>query len=323
MNTKKLSFFVGAFLASLASNAVTPVFQAYSNGSMMYAFDYNAARTGVAVQVRNKDKPDEPWTTLNGTFSAKWNTTKYALWTFRTNFSHTLEVRIAEITSSGTGDFDAVDDVLCTMPLMGDILTSSSSIGPYAFDGLFNITDTQWAGYDFGSVKRISKIRYIFRFDTGALGWSSRWAGSSFQVASDASFSDASNVATVTTAGYTIDHMQEIEFNPPIETRYIRHWDDSHSSLCECEFISPDFNACIPAPEIADYTFYQTNLVISWSIPAIYAQLSNVLERARSEEGPWTEVSRVLFPGETMCHTDMTAKVGLKYFYRRATPRTS
>lgn len=304
--------------AALYSHAIEPVFQTYANGSIMYAFNYNANRTGIIVEVRDANDANAPWTQLSGTFTKNWNSgSLYAHWTFTTNFSNRLAARIAETTSEGQGEFHDVDDIISTFSTKGTLLTSDSSRGPAAFDGKLNVVDTTYTGYDFGSIKRISKIRYIFRFDVGIFRWESRWVNSTFQTASDSSFSDATTIATITKDGYSIDHMNEITFEPPLETRYIRHYAKSgFSSLSECEFISPDMQYQFPAPKIDDYTFHQTNLVLSWSIPAMYAQLSNVVERARSADGPWTEVSRVFLPGETMCYTDLTAKVGLKYYYR-------
>lgn len=310
---KRILFAMAVFLVAFVARAVTPAFQDYSNGTMMYAFPYDANRTGVSVQVRPKADPSAPWATLNGSFS-RWNS--YSVWTFKTNFVAPLSVQIADVTSSGTGAYDVADDAVCTIAIAGTTLASTSG---NPFNGLFDSAESNCAGRDFGRVRRIGKIRYIFRFDSGATTFDSRWGNSVFEIASDASFSDARTVATVTADGYSIARMQEIEFSPPLETRYIRHrstqGNPAYSSLCECEFISPDLPE-LPDPTFEPYSPWQTNLIVNWTIPPVYGQLSNVLERARNADGPWTAVTPWHFAGETFAYTDTATKVSLKYCYR-------
>lgn len=320
-----------AAVAALSVYAVKPAFQDYANGGMLYAFPYDANRTGVSVQVKGEGETE--WTTVvGGSFTKLWGKTgkgEYATWSIKTNFAGTLSVRIADITSAGTGDYDLAEDVSCTLPITGTILCSAND-GANAFDGVINNCDAGWVGYDFGRAKKVSSVRYIFRFDYNAgkagnapFGWSGRWNNSVIETATDAAFSDAQTVATITTDGYSISNMMKIAFSPAVETRYIRIRStsgDCHSSVCELEFASDEDFDCPAMPITFDpMTFYNTNVVVRWPAPAAQlSSLSNRLERSRFAEGPWTGITSWYVPGDATVFTDETASVGIKYYYRVA-----
>ena len=228
---------------SFGASAVKPAFQDYANGHMMLAFTYDADVTGFAVQVKGSGETE--WSgNLAGNFTKTLEKkTNFSSWTYPTNFVGSLSVRVAMITEEGTGEFEEINSMTPNLTLSGTALSSSTTSGyaARAFNGEFDVADTTWIGMDFGAVRRISKIRYIFRFGEGILAWTSRWGNSKFQISDDPSFSVVSNIATVSTSGYVIDNMREFTFDPPIETRCVRHYASSgFSSLAEMEIVTPD-----------------------------------------------------------------------------------
>ena len=304
---RKMGLVAVAALASIDAFALAPLFQAYSNGSMMYAFEADSSRTGVSVQVKGSDDAD--WCTVTGIYGT-WGNMR--TWTCKTNFPGRLSVRIAAVTADGVGQYDEAPPLSATRALPGEVISSGSAEG--AFDGYFSHTDAVWAGLDLGSIQKITKLRYNFRFEYGIFGYEARWNGTKFQIADDSTFLNPRDVHVVNRNNYVGSTMNEVTFDPPLEARYIRHIASQYSSLNEFEVIGEDGGA-VPVA-FARFDVDNTNNVCRWSTSDFESSASNRLERSRFPEGPWTDVSGWRRPGDTFCLTDHTAAVGIEYWYR-------
>ena len=277
----------------------------YIDGYVTLSIGNSSGMTGLAVQTKRAE--DVVWQDVAG-FVKRSDISR---WSLATNYVGTLQFRFAMKNAEGTGEYCEPIDIAATLALKGTII-DSNAYGAYAFDGdLGTVADTAWTGLDFGQVVSVKKIRCVFRFDAA---WPQRWGNSPFEIATDAAFGDATTITNVTYK-WPCNEVFEYDFDPPVETRYIRHRSPAgFSSLVALEFLS---DGLYEKPELSvAYDDLDTfHARCSWTVnPAVFAR-RHVLQRGRSADGPWTTLAEY-GAGDQFVYVDEGAKTGVQYYYR-------
>ena len=311
----------------------------YINGCFNVAVWYKEgsypATSGAALtctyEIGMKGPGETEWSDVTGRGSFNdWNMNKYYFrcWTMATNYIGYAEYRIRskDADTSETSDWVELGSVAATVNVTGEPIYGSDCNGN-AFDGnIRTVVDAssdsgnhKYIGYLFDEPTRIKAIRYLPRLDHIRLH--ARYRNSIFQVASDATFSDAVTVYTVPSDFSDISGATEVVFDEPITAKAIRHYKETggYEGSAEVEFIPADipFKPTVPACQWSDITNFHP--VVKWTVPANVVCSTCRLERALHKDGPWVAQSAWLDPAtESLCVTNDDLYVGIPYYYRVA-----
>ena len=342
-----LSLFAGMLALAGGVHAAAPAapkltVQAYVNGTLnvgvwLYNSDF-PTMTGVIstsdltydVQMKGPGDTDYALVTKGwglGTFDK--NNYKFHCIYLPTNYigAATLRVRAKYKSTGETSDWVETEPLTATVNVRGQAIYGTGC-NANAFDGRIdtfidgtgNGGNDMWTGYLFPEPVRIKGIRYLARLDSHNSLIGSRYRNSYFQIASDASFSDAQNVHQVPASYDFTDkiRMTEVMFDEPVTCRAVRHWKltGGYEQSDEIEFIpaDPPFRPTLSI-EPSDVTNFHP--VVSWTIPAEAGCTSCRLERAFFRTGPFTPLTGDLNPAtDTLSFTDTGTYVGVPVFYR-------
>ena len=327
---------------SAAPNAPQVTVQAYANGAVnLGVWQYESTypdKTGTSLivnyknslsyEVQMKGPGETDFTSVTGS-STIYNTAGYQFycWRLATNYVGSATFRVRATNSAGeTSDWTESEALAATVRVTGTVISSNgaSDSKDRPFDGniatfvdaFANNGDDEWTGYLFDKPTRIKGVRYFARLD--ALAQISRWREGVFQIASDASFSDAQTVYTIPSDWSETTRMTEVLFDEPVTCTAIRHWKEKggYEQSAEVEYIPADPPFAIEV--VTDYDGIRTmNPRITWTMPSgVWS--SCALERATQLSGPFTVVTETYAPsaGDTFSFVDETAKVGVPRYYR-------
>lgn len=173
----------------------------------------------------------------------------------------------------------------------------------------------KWVGQLYDSDVAIKAIRFLPRRDLIY----SRYQGSFFQAASDASFSDATNVHQVSWSYVNGSSIVEVPLDPPVRARAFRHWKEKggYEQTAELEFIPVEM-PLRPDVSVAPDDLTNFNAVVSVSFPPLLQCSSFRIERAYRKDGPWTAVTEWTAPADAAPFTDASIYVGVPVHYRVA-----
>ncbi|MDD6030455.1 MAG: PA14 domain-containing protein [Kiritimatiellae bacterium] len=309
--------------------------QAYVNGALNVGIwwyegkypDYTGPlkSAGLSYDVQMKGPGETEWSDVSGgwdTFDK--NNDVFRCWYCRTNFVGSATLRVRARNAAGeTSGWVETDPLTATVNVKGTAIYGASCNGN-AFDGRIgtwidgtgNGGNDMWSGYLFDAPTRIKGIRYLARLDHRKLA--GRYQNSLFQIASDASFSDATTVHAVAANYMDITRMTEVYFDEPVTCRAIRHWKefDSYEQSAEVEYIpaDPPFRPVLDVSPSDVTNFYP---VITWTLPADAGCTSCRLERSFHSDGPFTPLTDDLDPAtDTLACMDEGAYVGVTAYYR-------
>lgn len=345
MKIRTLSLFAGllAFAGVQAAAPAAPklTVQAYVNGALnvgiwLYESAYPTmtgaiGTSGLSYDVQMKGPGETDFTTLTsgwglGTFNK--NSYVFHCIYLPTNYIGAASLRIrAKNTAGETSDWVETDPLTATVNVRGQAIYGAGC-NASAFDGRIdtfidgtgNSGNDMWTGYLFPEEVRIKGIRYLARLDSHNSTIGSRYRNSFFQIASDASFSDATNVHQVPSDYDLVGdiRMTEVMFDEPVTCRAIRHWKltGGYEQSDEVEFIpaDPPFRPTL-AIQPSDVTNFHP--VVTWTVPPEAACTSCRLERSFFRTGPFTPLTGDLDPAtDTLSFTDTGTYVGVPVYYR-------
>lgn len=331
------ALFLGGVSSAAAPDAPQLTTQAYVNGKLNVgiwwdtkAYPNKSTTTtlkgsGLTYDVQMKGPGETEFSDVSGAWDTfDKNNYVFRCWYLATNYvgAATLRVR-ARNTDGETSDWVETDPLTATINVKGTVIYGTGCnanafdgrIGTW-IDGTGNSGNDMWTGYLFDAPTRIKGIRYLARLDHLALA--GRYQSSLFQIASDASFSDATTVHQVPSNYSDITRMTEVTFDEPVTCRAIRHWKEKNGfeQSAEIEFIpaDPPFRPTMTVTTSDLTNFYP---VISWTIPADAACSSCRLQRSFQSEGPFVDVTEDLNPAtDALTYTDVNTYVGVTTYYR-------
>lgn len=254
-------------------------------------------------------------------------------WALDTNYvgSATLRVR-AKNASGEVSEWAETDPITATVRVTGTLICSAgtdTAAHPAAnvADGRIATLVDDWTdggknrytGYLFDRPTRIKGIRYMARLDNTFWYTRPRYRSSVFQVASDATFSDAQTIHTVSDSYIDITRMTEVTFDEPVTCTAIRHYKaaDYGEQSAEIEYIPADppwpVAATVAASDLTNFW-----PVVTWTMPeGVWSGCA--LECAAQADGPFTAVEGTAHTpadGATFAYTNTSALVGVPLYYR-------
>lgn len=311
---------------------------AYINGKMNIGVWYkegafgniSGANLSYAYEMQMKRPGEADWSdvTARGTFNTyDKNNYRIRCWTMATNYLGSAEYRVRAVDSSTseTSAWVELGAVTSTVNVTGSPLYGNNCNGN-GFDGYIHTMvdatgdsgNEKYIGYLFDEPTRIKAIRYLPRLDHMRLY--SRYRSSLFQIASDATFSDAETVHTVPSGLSSVAAPTEVVFEEPIVAKAIRHYKASggYESSAEVEFIPADMPVK-PSLSVGWTDMTNFHAVATWSLPSDSFCSTCRLERAMHKDGPWVAQSAWLDPATaSLCATNDDLYVGITYYYRVA-----
>lgn len=172
----------------------------------------------------------------------------------------------------------------------------------------------KWVGWLYDSDIAIKAIRFLPRRDL-IYG---RYRESLFQAASDASFSDATNIYRISSSYENGSSIVEVPLDPPVRARAFRHYKEKggYEQTAELEFIPVEM-PLKPVLSIASCDMTNFHPVISISFPALLRCSSFRIERA-FQKGSWTVLKDWTDAADVAPFTDVSTYVGIPAYYRVA-----
>lgn len=226
----------GGMVLPAGAAPATPVMStvAYINGKMNIGVWYkegafgntSGANLSYAYEMQMKRPGEADWSdvTAKGSFNTfDKNNYRIRCWTMATNYLGSAEYRVRAVDSSTseTSAWVELGAVTSTVNVTGSPIYGNNCNGN-GFDGYIHTMvdatgdsgNEKYIGYLFDEPTRIKAIRYLPRLDHMTLA--GRYRSSLFQIASDATFSDAETVHTVPSGLSSVAAPTEVVFEEPI-----------------------------------------------------------------------------------------------------------
>ena len=318
---------VASTLAFADVSAPEVAFAGYINGTMqiwMVADQTTPARYAYEVQMKTGQGAYE---TVGGDADV-WSqhylpgTVKGRRWALKTSWAGAASFRVRASEGGSFSDWTEIPDPFtCTMAQGGTVLMATGEAqGANAFDGdnktsVAGLT-TSWTGLDFGSEKTVTKIRFVAAYNIP--GKPAEFVPSSFQCATDETFSDAVTVYDITAADFAASNrVIEIDLPQPVTARYFRHLGRSSKkeSIAELEFV-PEGIPLVPSLTVEPVDYADFYARATWEVPPVVNCASSVLERATTSVGPWTAMSDWILPPAETSFEDASLAISRLYYYR-------
>ncbi len=312
---------VGAAFA--VPTAPTLKMTGFFNGKLTFGVKYSPVTDHtLEVQMKDQGAADDDYVTIYTkavNSLAKFLANKYdaAYFTYATNFAGTATFRMRTTLNGEASDWVAAGDFTAYVNVTGATNSNATTFGNAVDGNMYTNVDepsNPWVGYDYNAAIRISRIRVISRPDL-----ISRFYGAKVQIASDATFADATTVFTSSSANTTPGVPIEIVFDEPVTAKSVRVLSGTasgcRSSVCEFEVVPADvpFKPVLTVVGYDDVTnFYP---VLTWTVPAELHATKATLEYATGSAGPFTALATDV-PIAITTFTNTAAKVGVLGYYR-------
>lgn len=312
-----------------------PYQNAVNNGALVEFGTSLKETVSYDFQMKGPNDADFADVSPSATAYAMQNVSKrlFYCWSLDTNYVGSATIRVRAKNSSGeVSDWVESDPLTATVRVTGTLIcsdgtaTAASPAKNFAdgriatiVDDFTNSGNNRYTGYLFDKPTRIKGIRYMARIDQTYNGAINRFRSSLFQIASDATFSDAQTIHTVASDYKDITRMTEVTFDEPVTCMAIRHYKTGvgGEQSAEIEYIPADPPY---SPEVAVATSDITNFypVVTWTMPeGVWSDC--VLEYATQSAGPFTEIAGSAHKptdGVTFVYTNAAAFVGVPFYYR-------
>lgn len=310
-----------------------PYQNAVGNGG--YFTPSSTKLSGITYEFQMKGPNDAEFTDVSPSATTTFDIANrcFYCWALDTNYVGSATVRVRAKNGDGeVSDWVESEPLAATVRVTGTLICSDGTdTGDYsaknAFDGRIATLVDEWSndgkkrytGYLFDKPTRIKGIRYMARLDHTFWYTRTRFQGSCFQIASDATFSDATTVHTVADDYVDLTRMTEVTFDEPVTCTAIRHYKEAASGeqSAEIEYIPAD-PPYVPAATVAASDLTNFYPVVTWTMPeGVWSACA--LEVATQAAGPFTTVAgtaHVPADGATFTYTNTVALVGVPLYYR-------
>ncbi len=302
----------------------------YINGTMNVV----VKATGVSHEIEMKGPGDSDWSAVafkcDGDMAAlAGNPTPIRFYYLPTNYVGEASFRVRAVTNGTVSAWTDCGTHRATLNATGTLISSAAAgaDGVYsplnAVDGRLKTFcdftsdsgNDKWVGQLYDSDVAIKAIRFLPRRNLIY----SRYQGSYFQAASDASFSDATNVYQVSWSYVNGPSIVEVPLDPPVSARAFRHWKEKggYEQTAELEFIPVEM-PLKPDVSVVPDDLTNFNAAVSVSFPPSLLCSSFRIERAHHKVGPWTAMTEWTAPVDAAPFTDTSLHVGVPVHYRVA-----